>query len=503
MLAQENKSANEISKKTTHKVDDNKAFEQYASQFKAKPYPEPKGPLATDVVLGGSLPDTTPVIQNKEEEEEKPLQGKTAPAQLKEEEEKPLQGKFTNSEAGTQQKGTTPRPNNTGMPDGLKSGLENLSGYSLDEVKVHYNSDKPSQLQALAYTQGTDIHVAPGQEQHLPHEGWHVVQQMQGRVQPTMQIKEGKPYSILQMQKLGNKGIIVQRKGSTEIEISDGKLQKTGHSGMQALAESHFIKWPVFDKRFRETVKDKPIAIADQYDDEEKTEKKEKHDGKGTEKKETTYQRNRFMCAEPHALSLLLKEYEGESNKPLDNDWLDSIKFTKLAFNNTTKSNMQPCAVCKQWVADNLNIKGLKGEPFKSNAQINYHNEQLRLEQGKKEEEEAKRKEKLAKQKSKKACEDTEKIQDEVISALKQNKYADFAEILKSWTPETTKGKKTKGKKAKGKDAKDKEEMINRFIESWIKTLDPQVVKKYVDFDEGCQIEFTKWANEKKSEKKS
>ena len=81
------------------------------------------------------------------------------------------------------------RPNRTGLPDKLKTGVENLSGYSLDDVRVHYNSPKPAQLQALAYTQGTDIHVAPGQEQHLPHETWHVVQQMQGRVKPTTQMK--------------------------------------------------------------------------------------------------------------------------------------------------------------------------------------------------------------------------------------------------------------------------------------------------------------------------
>lgn len=79
--------------------------------------------------------------------------------------------------------------NNTGMPDHLKDGIENLSGHSLNDVRVHYNSDKPATLNALAYTQGTDIHVAPGQEQHLPHEAWHAVQQMQGRVQPTMQTK--------------------------------------------------------------------------------------------------------------------------------------------------------------------------------------------------------------------------------------------------------------------------------------------------------------------------
>ncbi|UII31360.1 DUF4157 domain-containing protein [Fulvivirga ulvae] len=81
------------------------------------------------------------------------------------------------------------RANSTGLPNNLKAGIENLSGYSMDDVKVHYNSGKPAQLQAHAYAQGTDIHLAPGQEKHLPHEAWHVVQQKQGRVKPTVQLK--------------------------------------------------------------------------------------------------------------------------------------------------------------------------------------------------------------------------------------------------------------------------------------------------------------------------
>lgn len=81
------------------------------------------------------------------------------------------------------------KENNTGLPDKLKSGVESLSGIDMSDVKVHYNSSKPAGVGALAYTQGTDIHVAPGQERHLNHEVWHVVQQKQGRVQPTMQLK--------------------------------------------------------------------------------------------------------------------------------------------------------------------------------------------------------------------------------------------------------------------------------------------------------------------------
>jgi len=144
--------------------------------------------------------------------EEEPLQKK--PFQLKSDtvqkagplEEKPLQKKSFQLKNDIVQKAGAPeeelpvqaklqllqkKANNTGLPDNLKSGVEQLSGYAMDDVKVHYNSSQPAQLNALAYAQGTDIHVAPGQEKHLPHEAWHVAQQKQGRVQPTMQMKQG------------------------------------------------------------------------------------------------------------------------------------------------------------------------------------------------------------------------------------------------------------------------------------------------------------------------
>jgi hypothetical protein len=105
-------------------------------------------------------------------------------------EEELIQGKFASAELQPQLQ-QAPRANNTGLPDQLKSGIESLSGMSLDHVRVHYNSSQPAQLNALAYAQGSDIHLAPGQEHHLPHEAWHVVQQAQGRVRPTMQMRVG------------------------------------------------------------------------------------------------------------------------------------------------------------------------------------------------------------------------------------------------------------------------------------------------------------------------
>ncbi len=120
-------------------------------------------------------------------EEEELLQGKFETTQLAEEEEL-LQGKF-----GTVQKKESSEENKTGMPDNLKSGIEALSGVDISDVKVNYNSDRPAQLHAHAYAQGTDIHIAPGQEKHLAHEAWHTVQQKQGRVNPTVQMKKNVP----------------------------------------------------------------------------------------------------------------------------------------------------------------------------------------------------------------------------------------------------------------------------------------------------------------------
>ena len=93
------------------------------------------------------------------------------------------------AQAALQRRADERRENRTGMPDQLKNGLEQLSGMDLSDVRVHRNSSKPAQLNALAYAQGRDIHLGPGQERHLPHEGWHVVQQAQGRVRPTAQAK--------------------------------------------------------------------------------------------------------------------------------------------------------------------------------------------------------------------------------------------------------------------------------------------------------------------------
>ena len=80
------------------------------------------------------------------------------------------------------------KANKTGLPDQLKFGMESLSGHSLDDVKVHRNSDKPSAVGAHSYAQDNQIHLSPGRDKDLPHETAHVAQQKDGNVKPTKSV---------------------------------------------------------------------------------------------------------------------------------------------------------------------------------------------------------------------------------------------------------------------------------------------------------------------------
>lgn len=100
---------------------------------------------------------------------------------------------LTQGKAETAQRQTE---NRTGIPDAVKQRMEDSFGTDFSSVRVHPDSPKAPEVGALAYTQGTDIHFAPGQfkpdtaagQQLLGHELTHVVQQAEGRVQPTTEI---------------------------------------------------------------------------------------------------------------------------------------------------------------------------------------------------------------------------------------------------------------------------------------------------------------------------
>lgn len=113
------------------------------------------------------------IIQAKQ----RPIQAKQQPIQAK---QRPVQRNTGSSSSG----------GNTNEAQ-VKANVSALMGTDVSDAKVHYNSNKPAQLQAEATAQGNQVHIAPGKEQHLGHELTHIAQQKQGRVQANFQANNG------------------------------------------------------------------------------------------------------------------------------------------------------------------------------------------------------------------------------------------------------------------------------------------------------------------------
>jgi hypothetical protein len=120
-----------------------------------------------------------------------------------------------------------------GLPAPLQSGIQSLSDMNVSDVRVHRSSPRPAQIDALAYAQGNDIYLGAGQERHLPHEAWHVVQQRQGRVNATMQFN----------------GTAINDSPALEREadVMGGRAEQTGRSAGAAQAKAagiaNDVKW--------------------------------------------------------------------------------------------------------------------------------------------------------------------------------------------------------------------------------------------------------------------
>lgn len=173
----------------------------------------------------------------------KPVQKKTI---QKVENEEPIQGQFETAQRSEEASQAAPA-NNTGLPDNLKSGIESLSGMDMSDVRVHRNSAKPTQLNAHAYAQGNDIHLASGQEQHLAHEAWHVVQQRQGRVKPTTQLAD---VSINDDAGLEKEADVMGSKA-----LSSGTPVQRASSAAKTPSHSHTIQAKLVDNKTGTTLK--------------------------------------------------------------------------------------------------------------------------------------------------------------------------------------------------------------------------------------------------------
>lgn len=148
------------------------AIQQYNDQTVQRAEDELEEPAAMKMAPGNQLP-----VQRAEDELEEPVSMKAAPGTA------PVQRMEDNS-------------NSTGMPDTVKSQMEGAFNTDFSDVKVHTESAQAKNIGALAYTQGTDVHFAPGQfkpestsgKSLIGHELTHVVQQREGKVQPTTEV---------------------------------------------------------------------------------------------------------------------------------------------------------------------------------------------------------------------------------------------------------------------------------------------------------------------------
>jgi hypothetical protein len=141
-----------------------------------------------------------PAPIQKQPAEDELLQGKFQ-IQRQPEEDELLQGSFPAQRAEVQGAANAGANSGSfqsapGIPAGVQAKMESALNVNLSGVNVHPNSHKATEVGALAFTQGSDIHVAPGHysphtssgQRLLGHELAHVAQQMAGRVQPTGEV---------------------------------------------------------------------------------------------------------------------------------------------------------------------------------------------------------------------------------------------------------------------------------------------------------------------------
>lgn len=76
------------------------------------------------------------------------------------------------------------------LPQNIINKFDSKLYNFLAKVRLHYNSDKPNKIGALAYTYGIDIFIKTDfvDDQILLHEAVHTIQQMQGLVSPNILI---------------------------------------------------------------------------------------------------------------------------------------------------------------------------------------------------------------------------------------------------------------------------------------------------------------------------
>jgi len=289
-------------------------------------------------------------------------------------------------------------------------------------------------------------------------------------------------HQLLQAKKILNGGT-VQR--FTTVSIKDNLGQNaSGQSGNESATRGIFAKWPELKNSFESNVHPVDMPVLDE-------------DGKETG---ATYPRNRYMCAEPNALSSLLRHYNNVAH-PLNNGWLAGIEFPELATDNKTGQKIKPCPVCSQWVSENapMKIQGLDGGSFTNEAQQDRMQELAHLEHLRQEQEAEKAQEKERKKQEKQTSQNAQEAKSEVITEIKKLDANFIFSLVSPISDRMAKEWDIYGKKKKINTEKLKE-FTDDCISNWMASLkitDVNIIKMYKLFkdDAAFQREFKDWAS--------
>lgn len=127
---------------------------------------------------------------------EKSSLDKKSPIKRSQETEGPVQAKMDGKQPPQFKLDASQNGGGGAEKQSVQSEVGSAFGADFSNVNIHENSSKASSVGALAYTQGNDVHFAPGQFQPeskagkelIGHEFAHVVQQRQGNVQATKEV---------------------------------------------------------------------------------------------------------------------------------------------------------------------------------------------------------------------------------------------------------------------------------------------------------------------------
>lgn len=119
------------------------------------------------------------------------------------------------------------------LPDEIQTKMEGSFGTDFSDVQIRENSSVAKNLNALAFTQGNEVHFAPGEynpqsikgQKILAHELSHIIQQREGKVKST---HEEQGHNISEQIELEN-----EADRHSKIAVRGGTIGETAHTGNQ------------------------------------------------------------------------------------------------------------------------------------------------------------------------------------------------------------------------------------------------------------------------------